>query len=151
MKRLLYILLAAMSLFSVLAFTACIEEETKTTDDQIQIFERFISGDDIPLYIPFGYEGLVSQYEYTKHYYRVGEISPYMTDKFSAYYYDSEAAAEKRFTSLKRTYKDEVSLVGNVIYIHQHGFIWPAHDHAAVRVDITEDFLKNGYILVVET
>ena len=87
--------------------------------DYYQFFERFIYGDDIAKYISFGTEGLVSQYEFIKHYYHEDSNKAYQTLFMTAMSFDSEELAQKRYTSLARTYKDDVVIDGTRIYINQ--------------------------------
>ncbi len=119
MKKLCLILCSVVSIMGLVLFSGCMSE-TKTTDDISQIFERIISGDQIAEYIPFGAEGLICEYEYVEHVYHVGDSKAYLSIFRTAFIYDSEESASKRFTSLKRTYKDDAVQVGNVLLVNQN-------------------------------
>ena len=119
MKKFCLMLLAVMSI-SVMVFSSGCMEETKTTNDVSQIFERIISGDQIAQYIPFGSEGLICEYEYVEHVYHYGDSKAYLSIFRTAFIYETEEAASKRFTSLKRTYKDDAMQVGNVLLVNQN-------------------------------
>ena len=119
MKKFGLMLLAVMSIFVLVGTSGCMEE-TKTTNDVSQVFERIISGDQIATYIPFGSDGLICEYEYVEHVYHYGDSKAYLSIFRTAFIYESEEAASKRFTSLKRTYKDDAAQVGNILYVNQN-------------------------------
>ncbi|MBR6332583.1 MAG: hypothetical protein IKR78_05600 [Dehalococcoidales bacterium] len=119
MKRFAYIALAVIMIIGTVITAGCLNTETKTTDDIHLVFERIVSGDDIPKYIPFGYEGLIAEYEYVDHVYHQGDSFTDHSIFRTTYIYDSPESAAKRYTSLKRTYKDDVVQVGNIIYLNE--------------------------------
>ena len=70
LKKLISSIFCIFVILSV-ALTGC-SSDTKSNSDYSQIFERIISGDQIAEYIPFGADGLVSEYEYVEHIYHYG-------------------------------------------------------------------------------
>ena len=150
MKKILYLLLAAMTLISVMSVSGC-AEETKTTAEEHQVFERIISGDQIAEYIPFGADGLVAEYEYVDHIYHYGDARAWHTIFRTAYIYDTVEAATKRFTSLKRTYKDDAMQVGNVLLVNQD-FVYDnkysSNDGQKSYTDLFDYMADYEYVLV---
>ena len=76
----------------------------------------------IPKYIQYGADGLICQYERVEHVYHADELKAYKTYFNTVMIFDDQTYADKRFTSLKRTYKDDVIQDGCAIYINQEFF-----------------------------
>ena len=151
MKRFVYIVIAAVLVLSTVVTAGCLNDETRTTDDISLIFERIISGDQIPEYINFGYEGLIAEYEYVEHVYHQGDSFSDRSIFRTAYIYESEAAASKRFPSLYRTYKDDVMQVGNIIYLNQNykNAVVTSSSHWQLNYQqMLEQMLDKGYLLI---
>ena len=151
MKRFVYMIAAVIMVLGTVLTAGCLNDETRTTDDVSLVFERIISGDQIREYINYGYEGLIAEYEYVEHIYHQGESFSYRSIFNTAYIYDTEASATKRYQSLYRTYKDDVIQVGNKIYLNQ------IYENAVVTSSIhwqlnyqqmLEQMLENGYVLI---
>ena len=150
MKKIVYSLLAVVILVPLVAFSGC-TKETKTTAEEHQVFERIISGDQIAEYIPFGADGLVAEYEYVDHIYHYGDARAWHTVFRTAYIYDTVDAATKRFSSLKRTYKDDAMQVGNVLLVNQD-FVYDnkysSNDGQKSYIDLIDYMADYGYIYV---
>ncbi|MBR6331988.1 MAG: hypothetical protein IKR78_02515 [Dehalococcoidales bacterium] len=119
MCKRIFSVIMCLGVISALVLSGC-SSDTKSNSDYSQVFERIISGDQIAEYIPFGADGLVAEYEYVEHIYHYGDARAWQTLFRTAFIYDSVEAASKRFTSLKRTYKDDAVQVGNVLYVNQY-------------------------------
>ena len=151
MKRFVYIVIAVIMIVGTVVSVGCLNDETRTTDDISLIFERIVSGDDIPTYIPFGYEGLIAEYEYVEHIYHQGDSYSDRSIFRTTYIYDSEASASKRFPSLYRTYKDDVVQVGNIIYLNQNykNAIVTSSSHWQLNYQqMLESMLEKDYLLI---
>ncbi len=123
--------------------------DTKTTNDVHQIFERVISGDQIAEYIPFGYEGLIAEYEFVDHVYHYGDDVPFVSVYRTAFIYDSVEAASKRFSSLKRTYKDDCSQQGNALLVNYSYYRSSLYLNGVLTFEehIT-DAIENGFLYI---
>ncbi len=122
------------------------EHEGGKKTDYYQFFERYIAGDDVTKYIPFGADGLVSQYEFIKHYYHEGDNKAYQTLFLTGMSFESEEAAQKRYTSLARTYKDDVVIDGTRVYINQfHQYSDYDMSYKNSFDEVRENMLETGY------
>ena len=78
MKKALSIFLSVLCIVSFVTLAGC-SGGTQSSNDYSQVFERIIAGDMIAEYIPFGSDGLVSEYEYVEHVYHYGDARAWMT------------------------------------------------------------------------
>ncbi|MBR6332582.1 MAG: hypothetical protein IKR78_05595 [Dehalococcoidales bacterium] len=147
MKKILCICIALICISS-LGIAGC-TGDTKTTNDVHQIFERMISGDQIAEYIPFGYDGLIAEYEFVDHVYHYGDDVPFVSVYRTALVYDTVEAATKRFSSLKRTYKDDCTQQGNTLFVNYSYYRSSLYLNGELTYDehIT-DALENGFIFI---
>ena len=147
MKKAIYTCIALIFILSI-GIVGC-SETTKTTNDIHQIFERVISGDQIAEYIPFGYDGLIAEYEFVDHVYHYGDDVPFVSTYRTAFIYDSEEAATKRFSSLKRTYKDDCMQEGNTLFVNYSYYRSSLYLNGELTYDehIT-DAIENGFIFI---
>ncbi len=115
------IVLSFISIVLVLVMTIPLGCSVENTDKSL-VFERIISGPSIPKYIQFGADGLICQFERVEHVYRADELKAYKTLFNTVMFFETPEFAEKRYVSVKRTYKDDAMLDGCAIYINQEFF-----------------------------
>lgn len=116
MKRIISSIVATVFIAGLFLLAGC---GSKGSTDFSQVFERMIAGDQIAQYIPYGADGLISEYEYVEHIYHQGESKAYLSIFRTAYTFDTEEHAQKRFTTLQRSYKDDVVIQGRAVYVNQ--------------------------------
>ena len=122
------------------------EHEGGKKTDYYQFFERYIAGDDITRYVPYGADGLISQYEFIKHYYHEGDNKAYQTLFLTGMSFDTEEHAQKRYTSLHRTYKDDVVIDGTRVYINQfHQYSDYDMSYKNSFDEVRDNMLDTGY------
>lgn len=146
-----------LSFFAVLLvlsslLTGCLSSDNSSKKVVMtQIFERIISGDEIAQYVPFGADGLISQYNYAKFSYADGDTKPFFGEYVTAYIFDNAEHAQKRYTSLYRTYQDRVVIVDNVIYLNEDHVLEGHELDYFDGYELTEQkYLDDGYVSIPE-
>ena len=115
------IVLSFISIIMILCLALPLGCSAGNTDKSL-VFERIISGPDIPKYIQFGADGLICQFERVEHVYRADELKAYKTLFNTVMIFENPEFAEKRYVSIKRTHKDDAMIDGCSIYINQEFF-----------------------------
>ncbi len=146
-----------LSFFAVLLvlcslLTGCLSSDNSSKRVvRTQIFERIISGDQIAQYVPYGADGLISQYNYFKFSYADGDTKPFYGEYVTAYIFDNAANAQKRYTSLYRTYQDRVVIIDNVVYLNEDHVLEGHELDYFDDYELTEQkYLDDGYVSIQE-